>query len=109
MRPAVPPCKSAVREELHITSLVVHSTPSRLQRVLEAIAAMPGAQVHATAPSGKLVVTLEAASGDEMMSKVIGIQRTDGVLSAALVYQCADSLDAMNEEIPDVDGAKGLH
>jgi hypothetical protein len=23
------------------------------------------------------------------------------VLSAALVYQCADSLDAMNEEIPD--------
>jgi hypothetical protein len=25
------------------------------------------------------------------------------VLSAALVYQCADSLDAMNEEIPDAD------
>jgi nitrate reductase NapD len=31
---------------------------------------------------------------------VSSIQRIDGVLSAALVYQCADSLDAMNEEIP---------
>ena len=78
-------------------------------RVSEAIAAIPGAQVHATAPSGKLVVTLEAGNADEMMSKVAGIQRTDGVLSAALVYQCADSLEAMNEEIPDVDGAQGLH
>jgi nitrate reductase NapD len=109
MRPAAPPRETAVREEVHITSLVVHSTPRRLRRVSQAIAAIPGAQVHATAPSGKLVVTLEAASGDEMMSKVIGIQRTDGVLSAALVYQCADSLDAMDEEIPDVDGAQGLH
>ena len=44
-----------------------------------------------------------------MMSQVAAIQRTDGVLSAALVYQCADSLDAMNEEMPDVDCAQGLH
>ena len=109
MRPAAPLRASAVPEELHIASLVVHSTPRRLQRVSEAIATIPGAQVHATAPSGKLVVTLEAGNADEMMSKVAGIQRTDGVLSAALVYQCADSLDAMNEEIPDVDGAKGFH
>jgi len=109
MRPAAPPWTPAVREELHITSLVVHSTPRRLQRVSEAIAAIPGAQVHATAPNGKLVVTLEAGSAHEMMAMVAGIQRTDGVLSAALVYQCADSLDAMNEEIPDVDGAKGFH
>ena len=35
-----------------------------------------------------------------MTAGVTGIQRIDGVLSAALVYQCADSLDAMNEEIP---------
>jgi nitrate reductase NapD len=109
MRPAAPPSEPAVREELHITSLVVHSTPRRLQRVSETIAAIPGAQVHATAPNGKLVVTLEAGSAHDMMAKLAGIQRTEGVLSAALVYQCADSLDAMNEEIPDGDGSKGLH
>jgi nitrate reductase NapD len=87
--------------ELHIASLVVHSAPSRTDRVAGIIAAIPGAQVHASAPTGKLVVTLEANSTDEMMAKVTGIQRTQGVLSAALVYQCADTLDAMNEELPD--------
>jgi len=89
--------------ELHITSLVVHSTPRRVQGVADFIAAMPGACVHAVSPNGKLVVTLEAASADEILSQVNGIQRTDGVLSAALVYQCADRLDAMNEEMPDAD------
>lgn len=88
-------------EELHIASLVVHSTPGCATRVSELIATIPGAKVHAASPSGKVVVTLEASTADEMMSKVAGIQRMDRVLSAALVYQCADSLDAMNEELPD--------
>ena len=90
-------------------SLVVHSTPKRLQQVAQAIAAHARRLVHASSPAGKLVVTLEAARADEMLAQVTGIQRIDGVLSAALVYQCADSLDAMNEEIPDADDAPGLH
>ena len=90
-------------DELHITSLVVHSTPKRMACVSKSIASIPGAIVHATSPAGKLVVTLEASTADEMMSKVAGIQRADGVLSAALVYQCADRLATMNEEIPDAD------
>jgi len=89
--------------ELHITSLVVHSTPRRVKGVADSIASIPGATVHATSPAGKLVVTLEAGSAGEILSQVNGIQCTEGVLSAALVYQCADSLDAMNEEIPDAD------
>jgi nitrate reductase NapD len=89
--------------ELHITSLVVHSTPKRVQGVSNLIAALPGARVHAMSPAGKLVVTLEAGTADEILSQVNGIQRTDGVLSAALVYQCADSLEAMNQELPDAD------
>ena len=93
-----------MNDELHITSLVVHSTPKRVQGVADLIAALPGARVHAVSPAGKLVVTLEAGTGDEILSQVNGIQRTDGVLSAALVYQCADSLDAMNQEVPDADG-----
>ena len=36
-----------------------------------------------------------------MTARVADIQHIDGVLGAALVYQCVDSLDAMNEEIPD--------
>ena len=90
-------------DELHITSLVVHSTPKRVASVSASIASIPGAVIHATSPAGKLVVTLEASTAEEMISKVVGIQRADGVLSAAMVYQCADSLATMNEEIPDAD------
>jgi len=88
-------------EELHIASLVVHSTPRRLVRVTEVLTAMPDAVVHASSAAGKLVVTLEAPSSQAMAQMVSTIQHTDGVLSAALVYQCSDSLDAMNEEISD--------
>ena len=94
-------------EELHIASLVVHSTPRRVQEVGSTIAAVPGAEVHAASPEGKLVVTLEAATAHDMAGKVAGIQRLAGVLSAALVYQCADSLAAMNEDIGDAE--TGLH
>jgi len=88
-------------DELHIASLVVHSTPRRLKAIAEAIAALPGACVHASSANGKLVVTLEAPTAEAMAATVATIQHLDGVLSAALVYQCADSLDAMNEEVPD--------
>jgi periplasmic nitrate reductase NapD len=90
-----------VVEELHIASLVVHSTPHRLESIVEQIAALPAAVVHASSISGKVVVTLEAASAEAMTTQVSAIQHLDGVLSAALVYQCADSLEAMNEEIAD--------
>lgn len=88
-------------DELHIASLVVHSTPRRRQAVSDAVAALPGAVVHAVSDNGKLIVTLEAPSAGAMTGLVSIIQRMDGVLSAALVYQCADSLAAMNEEMPD--------
>ena len=91
------------QEELHIASLVVHSTPRRLQRVGTALAALPGAQVHATSPDGKLVVTIEAPSAEQLTRQVAGIQRIDGVLSAALVFQCSDSLAAMNEAMTDAE------
>jgi nitrate reductase NapD len=88
-------------DELHIASLVVHSTPRRLDSVAGVIAALPGACIHASSASGKLVVTLEAPDAEAITATVASIQHVDGVLSAALVYQCADSLDAMNEEIAD--------
>ena len=89
------------REELHIASLVVHSTPRRLDAVAATVAALPGSVVHATSPSGKLVVTLEAPSAAAMSECVAAIRLVEGVLSVALVYQCADTLEAMNEEMVD--------
>jgi nitrate reductase NapD len=88
-------------EEVHISSLVVHAAPRRLPAIAHAIGLLPGALVHGSSPEGKLVVTLETDGADAMLSLVTAIQHIDGVLSAALVYQYSDTLEAMNEEIPD--------
>ena len=86
-------------EELHIASLVVHAPPSRLAGVRAAVLALAGAEVHAEAPQGKLVVTLERPTAEAMTEAVVAVQRLPGVLSATLVWQGADTLDAMNEEM----------
>ena len=87
-------------EELHIASLVVHAAAARLAEVEQALGELAGAQVHASSPAGKLVVTLEQPSAEAMTDAVLAIQRLPGVLSASLVYQCSDTLQAMNQEIP---------
>jgi len=87
--------------ELHIASLVVHAAPARLASVRRAMHDLAGVEVHAASPQGKLVVTLEQPSAEAMTGAIVEIQRLAGVLAATIVYQCADTLEAMNEEIPD--------
>jgi nitrate reductase NapD len=87
--------------ELHIASLVVHALPARLAAVQQALGDVQGAEIHAASPEGKLVVTLEQPSADAMTDAVVAVQRLPGVLAATLVWQGADTLEAMNEEIPD--------
>ncbi|RYE38511.1 MAG: glutamate synthase [Hyphomicrobiales bacterium] len=90
-------------EELHITSLVVHVQPRKAASADVAIAALPGAHIHGSDPNGKRVVTLEAPSQSEILDQVSTIQRIDGVINVALVYQHTEPLDAMNKEISNVE------
>ena len=89
--------------ELHIASMIVHCVPSRLAAVARFLSALPGVVVHATTAQGKAVVTLEANAADEITANVARVQQFEGVLSASLVYQCADSLAVMNQELPDAE------
>ncbi|WP_454673661.1 chaperone NapD [Achromobacter pestifer] len=100
-----PLAPTAAPPELHITSMVVHALPQRLPDVRAAILAIVGSEIHGASDTGKLVVTLEAPSTDDMMARISEIQRLDGVLASALVYQHADTLAAMNEEIGDAHGS----
>lgn len=102
-QPASAPCSAA--PELHIASMVVHAAPRRLADVRGAILAIGGAEIHGASETGKLVVTLEAPSTEDMLAQIAQIQRLDGVLASALVYQHSDTLAAMNEEIDDVHGS----
>jgi nitrate reductase NapD len=85
--------------ELHITSLVLHAHPKREVQVRAAIAEVTGAEVHAVGPTGKIVVTLEAPSASAILAGVAALQAIDGVFSAVLVYQHAEPIEQMDEEI----------
>jgi nitrate reductase NapD len=86
--------------ELHISSLVVHATPSRRAEVDAVIHGLPGAQIHGADAGGKLVVTLEAPTSAAILDQVAAIRQAPGVLSVAMVYQHAESLESLNTEIP---------
>ena len=73
-------------DEVHISSLVVHSRPERAQAVADRLRGVAGVVVHGGQQAGKLVVTLETASEGEIVERLNGIQALEGVLAATLVF-----------------------
>jgi nitrate reductase NapD len=47
---------------------------------------MPGAEVHAVTPEGRLVVTVDCPDDGEAAALVQSLNDLDGVLSASLIY-----------------------
>ena len=82
---------------MNICGLVVHARPEQGDRLCAAIEDLPGAEVHARAPDGRLVVTVEdhgeACAGDT----VLRLHRLPGVLSAAIVYHSFEPEAAASE------------
>jgi nitrate reductase NapD len=82
--------REAMIEELHIASLVVRCRPERIEELERSIAALSGAEIAASDPSGKLVVTLESASERVIAGRLEEIGVLPGVLSATLVFHHAE-------------------
>ena len=73
-------------EEIHISSLVVHSRPSQAAAVAARLREIPGVEIRGGVEAGKLVVTLETASESEVVERLNAMQLLDGVLAATLVF-----------------------
>lgn len=52
---------------------------------MAALRAMPGVEIHAQ-ENGKMVVTLETGSDQEIVDRMTAISLLDGVLSTAMVF-----------------------
>jgi nitrate reductase NapD len=72
--------------ECHISSLVIHSRPDRVQSILESLGSIKGAEVHGGADTGKLIVTLETETESQVVERINAIQLLEGVLAATLVF-----------------------
>lgn len=75
---------------MNISSVVIRTRPEQLETVRGRVAALPGVEVHAATPEGRLVVTLEDTSVATAADTFIRLHNVDGVLGASLVYQYSD-------------------
>ncbi len=71
---------------MNICGVLVHAHPDRLAAVRAGLAEMPGVDVHAETPEGRLVVTVEEHDGLGASERLADLHKLRGVLSAALVY-----------------------
>lgn len=71
--------------EAHISSLVVHVRVEDVPAFRNALARIPGTEIHAE-QGGKFVVTLETGSEADIVAGLNEISLLQGVLSAALVF-----------------------
>ena len=91
-------------ENLNISSLVVQVRPDRMNEILEAIGELPGSEIHARSPLGKIVVVLDLEDDAALSDRIGRIQKMEGVLSASLVFHqveevAEETTNALSERI----------
>lgn len=78
--------------EIHLSSLVVHARPDKLDRITREIEAL-GCEVHLASQTGKLIVTIETDDGGRLSDTVSALQRIDDVFAATLVFHHCEPED----------------
>lgn len=76
---------------MNISSLIVHTRPGSIEGLRARLEAMRGVEVHAASAEGKLIVTIESDDDRGLADTYESIERTEGVLSASMVFQQAET------------------
>ena len=75
---------------MNISSAIVHIVPARLDEACAALAGLPGVEIHARSPEGKVVVVLEDDDTESAANSYVALHGIPGVASVAMVYQYSD-------------------
>ena len=76
---------------IHVAGLVVMTRPEHLERVRAGLSRLPGAEIHAVDPCGKLVITLDAPSDGAIADLMHRIPDLPGVLACTLAHHHSES------------------
>jgi nitrate reductase NapD len=79
-------------EELHISSLVVHALPSKVEAVHRAIRQLDGTEIHAVTVEGRMIVTVETRNETDFLKRFAEIDQLTGVVSTALVFHQVEAV-----------------
>ena len=84
--------------ELHVSGILVQSSPKRLAQTLQSLESLPGVEVCTSTDDGKIVTVVERDSDAELTDTFNKIRNSDGVLCASLVYHYSDQSIERDEE-----------
>jgi len=83
---------------IHISGIVVHAAPQKIEAVRTQLENIPGVEVHGASELGKMVVTMEKANDQETADTFGEISKLPGVLSTAMVYHHFEPEDVETAE-----------
>jgi len=79
---------------MKVASLVVRTRPERVVALRAEIDALPGAEVHAVQPEGRLIVTVDDSDGASPAENIVNVHNLGGVIGVSLVYEyCDDDIE----------------
>ena len=84
---------------MNISSAIIHAHPGDIAVVQAGLAALAGVEVHAVAPEGKLIVTIETDDDGSNVATYEEIGRLQGVMSAAMVFHQTESEPEMEVSV----------
>jgi len=71
---------------MNISGVLVKAYPENLVTIQETLATMSGVEVHGNNDDGRIVITVEDVSANNISDTLVEIQSVPGVLSAAMIY-----------------------
>lgn len=82
---------------ISICGVMVFILPEKREEVEARMLEIQGLEIHGASDEGKLVVTIETPSYKETGDAVTCLQKLEGILSIAMIYQHAEALE--DEEV----------
>lgn len=71
---------------MNISSVIVHPRPGEAEAVRARLVALAGIEIHAVAEDGRMIATIETDGDGAMADTFEAINKTTGVMSAAMVF-----------------------
>ena len=71
---------------MNISGVLVKAYPENITTIEEVISQMEGVEVHGNNEDGRIVITVEQESANNISDTLVQIQDVPGVLSAAMIY-----------------------
>jgi len=71
---------------MNISGVLVKAYPQYLSSIEEVLITIEGVEVHGNNEDGRIVITVEDKSANNISDTLVKIQDVPGVLSAAMIY-----------------------